>query len=193
MVTRRYCDCTPTLPQLCSLYSQPSRSSTLILPFIPSNATRSSSSLLGERVGAVPLNSNHTLSQSPSGDIFKKRRLARRERYEQYRRSIVRHLSFKAETKDPEVRTMSYTCSLCHFSLLGNSEPYRLPVADRDGVGRIFCEDCWVWIWNLAICWTCGEIVGREEEKIGFGWCWWHWGCLNCMICRVKYPDIRPM
>ena len=91
-----------------------------------------------------------------------------------------------------------YKCSLCHHVVPSNNQPYSFPSTHNlahfgrdsdmtrpEGTGRVFCEACWIWIYNLAICWTCGEVVGRREERVGFGWCWWHWGCLGCLVCKV--------
>lgn len=87
-------------------------------------------------------------------------------------------------------KTPLYSCSLCHFPLPHNSKPHYLPRTCNNlltnDVSQIYCEDCWIWVYNLAICWACGEIVGRHEERVGFGWCWWHWGCLSCLVCRVS-------
>jgi len=85
-----------------------------------------------------------------------------------------------------------YKCTLCYGTLLSTGKIFTLPDTHVDadsrkgeGSGRIFCKECWIWIYDLSICWTCGEIVGRLEERVGFGWCWWHWGCMGCLICKV--------
>lgn len=85
-----------------------------------------------------------------------------------------------------------YKCTLCFCTLPSTGKIFTLPYAHIDansrkgeGSGRIFCKKCWIWIYDLSICWTCGEIVGRLEERVGFGWCWWHWGCMGCLICKV--------
>lgn len=117
---------------------------------------------------------------------------------------------------DEEERAL-YKCTLCHGDLPLDSKPYTLPAtlanslsppsslqgpsssspsngADArksHGSGRVFCRDCYVWIYNLGICWSCGEIVGRSEERVGFGWCWWHWGCYGCLLCRVSGSQMR--
>ena len=91
-----------------------------------------------------------------------------------------------------------YTCSLCRRTFSSDKKPHHLPCtlssslqyenhshSSGKGCGRIFCKDCWIWIYSVAMCWTCGEIVVRGEEKVGFGWCWWHWGCLGCLVCKV--------
>ena len=36
------------------------------------------------------------------------------------------------------------------------------------------CHVCFLRIYNLSICWACGEVVYRAEERVGYGWCWWH-------------------
>ena len=86
-----------------------------------------------------------------------------------------------------------YKCTLCFRPLPPRTKPYTLPgscgrsaAMKNEGTGRVFCEECWMWIYDLSICWTCGEVVGRSEERVGFGWCWWHWGCLGCLICKVR-------
>ena len=165
--------------------------STLLLPFSPLRQTVSTLSLVEEPLRAETPNSKRALSQVPLGKEFKSQRLVRYDRCEQYRRSIIRDSSYDTKAGGLERGIVLYTCSLCHFLLPRNSEPYCIPVINRDYLrdgdsNRIFCKDCWIWIYNLAICWACGEIVGRDEERIGFGWCWWHWGCLNCMSCRVR-------
>lgn len=108
-----------------------------------------------------------------------------------------------------------YRCTLCQGYLPLDSKPYTLPAtlvntlsqpsslqrpsdssnstASRisNGSGRVFCRECYIWIYDLGICWTCGEIVGRSEERVGFGWCWWHWGCYGCLLCRVSTLKTR--
>ena len=164
--------------------------STLFLPFTPCTTMKSSMSLVDEHMKPKAPSTTPQL-QTASHRRREKRQSAKRERYERYRQSIVCPSSFATETNISEMAAF-YICTLCYFPLPRNSIPYTIPAANRDcskngGDGRVFCEDCWVWIYNLAICWACGEIVGREEGSIGFGWCWWHWGCLNCMSCRVSY------
>lgn len=91
-------------------------------------------------------------------------------------------------------------CALCHERIPDNVKPYSFPSTAPaalaalnphlgceaySSVPKVFCHTCWVWIYNLSICWTCGETVARKEEKVSYGWCWWHWACVSCMICRV--------
>ena len=52
----------------------------------------------------------------------------------------------------------------------------------------IFCLTCFEELHKLHICWTCGLTVVREEERVGCGWAWWHWGCVSCLLCRVRPP-----
>ena len=52
-----------------------------------------------------------------------------------------------------------------------------------------FCLTCFEDIHALHICWTCGLTVDREEERVGYGWAWWHWGCMSCLLCRAP---VRP-
>lgn len=54
---------------------------------------------------------------------------------------------------------------------------------------RAVCRDCRGWMWSLGICWSCGEVVSRKTDAIGFGLWWWHWGCLSCLVC--SFP-LRP-
>ena len=98
-----------------------------------------------------------------------------------------------ADDDDEEEKEPFYICTLCHHPLQSGIAPFTFPstlskssfpIPESDG--RIFCRACWVWIYDLSICWTCGEIVYRREERVGFGWCWWHWACLACLICRVR-------
>lgn len=91
-------------------------------------------------------------------------------------------------------------CALCQNSIPNSVKPCTFPstapaalAALNPHLGseayssgpKVFCHKCWVWIHNLSICWTCGETVARGEEKVSYGWCWWHWACVSCMICRV--------
>ncbi|MCJ1407748.1 hypothetical protein MMC19_001819 [Ptychographa xylographoides] len=113
---------------------------------------------------------------------------------------LVRTYSLGARANNQYIRDESqalYICSLCYHPLPVSSKPYVLPDGDAPvdslkskGGLRIFCKDCWVWVYNLSICWKCGEIVARMEERVGFGWCWWHWGCLGCLICKVCFHEI---
>lgn len=94
-------------------------------------------------------------------------------------------------------------CTLCHRRIKGSeySFPSVAPAAlaaiklslsptkkgeQSKSDDRYFCHKCWVRIYDLSLCWTCGEVVHRGEERVGFGWCWWHWGCLGCLFCRVR-------
>ena len=74
-------------------------------------------------------------------------------------------------------------------SVLRRSEFWHPCCSMRDEVSslsNVFCRGCWIRIYDLSICWSCGVVVGRGEEKVGYGWCWWHWGCLGCLFCRVR-------
>lgn len=111
--------------------------------------------------------------------------------------ALGRLLDQKSETKK---------CALCHERIPDNMKPCTFPstapaalaalkphlgsdeayYSSSSGPPKVFfCHTCWVWIYNLSICWTCGETVTREEEKVSYGWCWWHWACVSCLICRV--------
>ena len=110
-------------------------------------------------------------------------------------------------------------CTLCHHRIEGQEysfpssapaalaalksslvlAPERTPDGDEDiggGYGKVkrerhFCRRCWIRIYDLSLCWTCGEVVHRGEERVGFGWCWWHWGCVGCLFCRVGlHPSV---
>ena len=48
-----------------------------------------------------------------------------------------------------------------------------------------FCLSCFEKFHALHICWTCGLTVHRGEERVGYGWAWWHWGCMSCLLCRA--------
>lgn len=98
---------------------------------------------------------------------------------------------------DPRHTDASKSCSLCHSLIPDHVEPCTFPETAPAAVAalsphipmstgpRIFCYACWVWIHNLSICWTCGDTVSRKEERVSYGWCWWHWGCVSCLFCRV--------
>lgn len=52
---------------------------------------------------------------------------------------------------------------------------------------RIACEACWKAVIDLAICWSCGEIIVRESEVVSLGWCFWHkHTCFCCLLCGSK-------
>jgi len=93
-----------------------------------------------------------------------------------------------------------HICTLCQqtFSSRPFSFPSTAPAAlatirtslPSQSPSQAFCQSCWLRIYTLSLCWTCGEIVSRSEERVSFGWCWWHWGCVNCVFCRV--PQLSP-
>ena len=154
------------------------KSSTGPLPNEPSEE-----SLIPEPLDLLSFPSESTLkSQIQRG--------ARQPSSGEYPRTTSKHFLPTCSTNELKEKEPLYNCSLCHFPLSPDSKPRYLPRTHNpfptDDVNRIYCEDCWIWIYSIAICWTCGEIVGREEEKVGFGWCWWHWGCLSCLVCRVS-------
>jgi hypothetical protein len=72
-----------------------------------------------------------------------------------------------------------FTCTWC-----GNNSP--LPCFTVGRGSRAVCKECWKWMWSVRICWSCGEIVFRKTDAIGFGWCWWHWSCFSCLVCSVS-------
>jgi hypothetical protein len=72
-----------------------------------------------------------------------------------------------------------YTCTLCWRN-------FEKPCFTVGSNSRIVCAECWRWMYDLSVCWACGEIVFRKEDAVRFGWCWWHWGCFSCIICSVS-------
>jgi len=93
----------------------------------------------------------------------------------------------------------NYTCNLCHVTFAPPAHPLPrmfsfTPVdnpsaeeGEGEGDGRILCEKCSTWTFSICICWTCGEAVVRGEERVAFGWCFWHWGCFACLLCAVCF------
>ncbi len=104
----------------------------------------------------------------------------------------------RGETFDPRPKKIFKNCSLCHDPIPNGVEPCTFPRTAPAALAaltphlplsiepKIFCHACWVWIHNLSICWICGETVSRKEERVSYGWCWWHWGCVSCLLCRVS-------
>ena len=94
-----------------------------------------------------------------------------------------------------------HTCSLCQQTF--SSRPFGFPSTAPAALAAIrsslpsqsrsqaFCQSCWLRIYTLSLCWTCGEIVSRSEERVSFGWCWWHWGCFCCLLCRVSNHALK--
>ena len=88
-------------------------------------------------------------------------------------------------------------CSLC-LSPLSRLQTYSFPqtapavtekvrkLFPRMNETPIFCGTCFEAIHAVHLCWGCGNPVHREEERVGCGWAWWHWGCVRCLICRVR-------
>lgn len=89
-------------------------------------------------------------------------------------------------------------CSLCQSGMADSIIPYGFPKTAPAAIAALkfhiqsssspcaVCHACWVWIHNLSLCWTCGETVSRNEGRVSFGWCWWHWSCVSCLFCRVR-------
>ena len=75
-----------------------------------------------------------------------------------------------------------YRCTLCLHFLDPREKPSIIPGEP----GRIFCSSCYTWIYKVSLCWKCRELVGRGDERVGFGWCWWHWECMGCICCAVQ-------
>jgi hypothetical protein len=93
-------------------------------------------------------------------------------------------------------QTTHNLCSLCNRHVTNRREHSNLGGLAPDasvglGIGRVFCEPCFKWIYDLSICWNCGEVVARGQERISFGWCWWHWSCLGCLICKVSIYGVH--
>ena len=87
-------------------------------------------------------------------------------------------------------------CSLC-LNPLPKLQTYSFPqtapavtekvrkLFPRMNESPVFCGTCFEAIHAVFLCWGCGNPVHREEERVGCGWAWWHWGCVRCLICRV--------
>lgn len=80
----------------------------------------------------------------------------------------------------------NFRCSSCWETL---PVPY-IAVGNRP---QAVCRDCWKRMWILNMCWSCGEVVSRKTDVVGFAWCCWHWGCFSCLVCRVSMwlPEVR--
>lgn len=89
--------------------------------------------------------------------------------------SLQRYNTYQKVGLDQE----DYTCTLCW-------KFFEKPCYTVGSDSRIICVDCWKWLYDLSVCWTCGEVVFRKDDAVGFGWCWWHWGCFSCLICSVS-------
>ncbi len=86
----------------------------------------------------------------------------------------------------------TYICTLCHTEFHPPSYTLSLPPLHPDssndeggGDGRIFCQQCYIWIVSVGTCWRCKEMVTRSQKCVVLGWCFWHWGCFACLICQV--------
>lgn len=165
-------------------------------PITPFRHDRSSTLSVDSSLIPPPLRTPSFHSILDSNGCRIDRYFSRKESPKDYSQKLVRRYSLGLPQRQWRSNVNSevfYKCTLCFHQLPKKSKPYVLP-SDRSGSNslngdddkRIFCEDCWKWIYNLSICWTCGEIVGRMEERVGFGWCWWHWGCLGCLMCKVS-------
>ena len=89
--------------------------------------------------------------------------------------SLQRRNTYKKAGSDQE----DYTCTLCW-------KTFEKPCHTVGSDSRIVCVDCWKWLYDLSVCWACGEVVFRKDDAVGFGWCWWHWGCFSCIVCSVR-------
>lgn len=74
-----------------------------------------------------------------------------------------------------------------------DTDPDPDPDNNNNSYSSALRSHCAGWALTVCICWTCGEVVARGEERVGFGWWFWHWGCLACLFCRVRtcYPSHR--
>ena len=75
-----------------------------------------------------------------------------------------------------------YRCTLCLHFLDPGLNPSIIPGEP----GRVFCNSCYMWIYKVSLCWKCRRVVGRGDERVCFGWCWWHWECMGCLCCSVR-------
>jgi len=82
----------------------------------------------------------------------------------------------------PNQISRTYICTLCHTHF--RSPPYSLSSSSD---GRVFCRQCFLWAYDVGICWSCTEMVVRGEGRVSFGWCFWHWGCFACLFCKVGW------
>lgn len=94
-------------------------------------------------------------------------------------------------------------CDLC-LNPLSTLQTYSFPQtapAVTDRVRRLFpivsesptfCGPCFEAMHAVHICWGCGLPIYRAEERVGCGWAWWHWGCVRCLLCRVRHPAAEP-
>ncbi|KAI9656439.1 MAG: hypothetical protein M1829_000398 [Trizodia sp. TS-e1964] len=92
-----------------------------------------------------------------------------------------------------------YRCSFCWRLFSGGHRALR----SRREETRIACEPCWRGVVDLSVCWVCGDVVvgsggddedeGDDEQEggvVGFGWCFWHWGCFSCLVCRAPMTPL---
>lgn len=103
--------------------------------------------------------------------------------------------SSEQDSRNSIASSSLHICALCQQTILDAlfTFPSTAPAAlaairsalPSPSPSSAFCQNCWLRIYSLSLCWTCGEIVTRSEERVGFGWCWWHWGCMSCVFCRV--------
>ena len=72
------------------------------------------------------------------------------------------------------------------FRCTGCGETFPLPCFTVGRRLRPVCLECWRWMWRAGICWSCGEVIFRKTDAVGFAWCWWHWSCFSCLVCSVS-------
>ncbi|KAL7921938.1 hypothetical protein ACQKWADRAFT_293941 [Trichoderma austrokoningii] len=82
--------------------------------------------------------------------------------------------------------TNFFTCSFCHTLYMG-------PPCVLGRSRRLACHACSTAIFDLSICWVCGEVVFQGEGGVSLGWCFWHGGCYGCLLCgsRVVCRGVR--
>ncbi|PHH62568.1 hypothetical protein CDD81_6883 [Ophiocordyceps australis] len=72
-----------------------------------------------------------------------------------------------------------FTCTFCHCICTGSAQ-----VLGRSA--RLACSRCATAVLDLAVCWTCGELVLRGDECVSLGWCFWHRACYGCLLCGSR-------
>ncbi|KAL6909029.1 hypothetical protein GGI43DRAFT_166237 [Trichoderma evansii] len=82
--------------------------------------------------------------------------------------------------------TNIFTCSFCCSTYIG-------PPCVLGRSSRLACHSCSTAIFNLSICWVCGEVIFQGEGGVSLGWCFWHGDCYGCLLCgsRVIYRGVK--
>ena len=81
----------------------------------------------------------------------------RRERDE----NLIRNIT-SARRAPP--RSYVYTCTLCW-------QTFPPPCYTVGSDARTVCIECWKWMYDISVCWSCGTIVYRKTDAVSFGWC----------------------